>query len=158
MKGVSIGGMNINNLRFADDTAVIADSEDKLQLLMTTLKDACEKHGMEINTNKNKTEVMVISKEPEKFSIYLNEEKINQTETFTYLGTLITEDEKCTKEIKCRIAQSKTAFTNLKKILTNKKVPFKTRFRVLRCYVWPCGISGKWSAYHTQHTKPMNLL
>ena len=55
MKGVSIGGMNINNLRFADDTAVIADSEDKLQLLMTTLKDACEKHGMEINTKKNKT-------------------------------------------------------------------------------------------------------
>ena len=67
----------------------------------------------------------------------MNEEKINQTETFTYLGTLITEDGKCTKEIKCRIAQSKTAFTNLKKILTNKKVPFKTRFRVLRCYVWP---------------------
>ena len=80
---------------------------------------------------------MVISKEPEKCSIYLNEEKINQTETFTYLGTLITEDGKCTKEIKCRIAQSKSAFTNLKKILTNKKLPFKTRFRVLRCYVWP---------------------
>ena len=137
MKGVSIGGMNINNLRFADDTAVIADAEDKLQFLMTTLKDACEKHGMEINTKKNKTEVMVISKEPEKCSIYLNGEKINQTETFTYLGTLITEDGKCTKEIKCRIAQSKSAFTNLKKILTNKKLPFKTRFRVLRCYVWP---------------------
>ena len=132
-KGVSIGGMNITNHRFADDTAVIADSEDNLQLLLTTSKDACEKHGMEINTKKYKTEVMVISKEPEKCSIYLNEEKINQTETFTYLGTLITEDGKCTKEIKCRIAQSKTAYTNLKKILTNKKFPFKTRFRVLRC-------------------------
>ena len=44
MKGASIGGMNINNLRFADGTAVIADSEEKLQLLMPTLKDACEKH------------------------------------------------------------------------------------------------------------------
>ena len=64
---------------------------------MSTLKDACEKHGMEINTKKNKTEVMVISKEPEKGSIYLNEEKINQTETFTYLGTLITEDGKFKK-------------------------------------------------------------
>ena len=57
MKGVSIGGMKINNLRFADDTAVIADSEDKLQLLMTTLKDASEKHGMEINTKKNQSRI-----------------------------------------------------------------------------------------------------
>ena len=137
MKGVNIGRMNINNLRFADDTAGIADSDEKLQLLMSTLKDACDKHGMEINTKKNKTEVIVISKEPEKCSIYLNEEKINQTKTFTYLGTLVTEDGKCIKEIKSRIAQSKTAFTNLKNILTNKKVPFKIRFRVLRCYVWP---------------------
>ena len=98
MKGLSIGGMNINNLRFADDTAVIADSEETLHLLMSTLKDACDKHGMQINTKKNKTEVMVISKEPEKCSIYLNEEKINQT--FTYVGTLINEDEKCIKEIR----------------------------------------------------------
>ena len=65
---------------------------------MSTLKDACEKHGMEINTKKNKTEVMVISKEPEKCSIYLNEENINQTENFAYLGTLITEDGKCIKK------------------------------------------------------------
>ena len=50
MKGVSIGEMNINNLRFADDTAVIADVEEKIQLLMSTLKDACEKHGTEINS------------------------------------------------------------------------------------------------------------
>ena len=159
MKGVSIGGLNINNLRFADDTAVIADSEEKLRLLMSTLKDTCDKHGMEINTKKNKTEVMVISKEPEKCSIYLNEEKINQTETFTYLGTLVTEDGKCIKEIKSRIAQSKTAFTNLKKILTNKKVPFKTRFRVLRCYVWPVLLYAceTWSAHQKQHTKPMSL-
>ena len=147
---------------------------------MITLKDACEKHGMEINTKKNKTEVMVISKEPEKCLIYLNEEKINQTETFTYLGTLTTEDGKCTKEIKCRIAQSKTAFNNLKKVLTNKKFPSKPdlefyvatfgRYFCMRVKpghsilsrrnslkVLKCGISGKWSAYHTQHTKPRNL-
>ena len=79
---------------------------------------------------------MVIFKEPEKCSMYLNEENINQTEIFTYLWTLVTKDGECIKEIKSRIAQSKTAFAKLKKILTNKKVPFKTRFRVLRCYVW----------------------
>ena len=94
MKGFCIGAININNLRFADDTAVIADSEEKLQWLKSTLKYACEKQGMEINTKKNKTEVMAISKEPEKCSVYLYEEKINQTETFTYLGMLITVDGK----------------------------------------------------------------
>ena len=147
---------------------------------MSTSRDACEKHGMQINTKKNKTEVTLISKESEKCSIYLNEEKINQTETFFYPGMLITEDGKCIKEIKSRIAQSKTAFTNLKKILTNKKTLSKLdlefyvatfgRYFCMRVKhghsilsrrsslkVLKCGISEKWSAYHTQRTKPMIL-
>ena len=120
LEGVSVGGMNINNLSYADDTAVIANSEEKLQLLKTTLKEACDTYGMKINTKK-KTEVMVVAKDPERCSIQLNDIMINQTDIFTYLGTLITEDGRCTKEIKCRIAQSKTAFNNLENISTNKK-------------------------------------
>ena len=123
---------------------------------------------MEIKTKKNKTDVMIISKEPEKCSIYLNEEKRNQTETFTYLGTLITEDGKCIKEIKSRIAQSKFAFTNWKKILTTRflsKLDLEFYVATSDWYfcmrakhghsilsgsslkVLKCGISGKWSAY-----------
>ena len=89
LEGVSLAGMNINNLRYADDTVVIANSEGKLQLLMTTLKEACDTHGMEINSKKNKTEVMVVAKDPERSSIQLNDIMINQTNTFTYFGTLI---------------------------------------------------------------------
>ena len=128
--------MSINSLKHADDTAVIANSED-CQMLMTTLEEACDTYGMEINTKKNKTEVMVVAKDPERCSIQLNDILINQTDTFTYLGTLITEDGRCTKEIKCRIGQSETAFNDFKNILTNKNLLFKTRFRVLCCYVWP---------------------
>ena len=61
---------------------------------------------------------------------------INQTDIFRYFGRLITEDGRCIKEIKCRIAQSITTFNNLKNILTNK-LPCRTRLRVLCCYVWP---------------------
>ena len=52
LEGVSVCGKNRNNLRYADDTAVIANLEEKLQLLMTTLKEACYAYGMEINTKK----------------------------------------------------------------------------------------------------------
>ena len=80
---------------------------------------------------------MVVAQDPERCSIQLNDIMINETETFTYLGTLIRQDGRSTKEIKCRKAQSKTAFNNLKNIQTNKKIPFKTRLRVLCWYVWP---------------------
>ena len=61
----NVGGQKINNLRFADNRAVIADSEKKLQILMTSLNEAYVAHGMKINTKNNKTEVMVIAKEPQ---------------------------------------------------------------------------------------------
>ena len=106
LEGVSVGGMNINKLRYADDTAVIANSEEKLQLLMTTLREVCDTYGMKINNKKNETEVKVVAKDPERCLIQRNDIMINQTDTFTHLGTLITEDGRCTEEIMCRIAQS----------------------------------------------------
>ena len=82
LEGVSVGGMNINNLRYANDTAVIANSEHKFQLLMTTLKEACDTYGMEIKTKKNKTEVMVVATDLERCSIQLNDIMIKQNRNF----------------------------------------------------------------------------
>ena len=61
MEGVKIGGMNINNVRYADDTVLIADTKEKLQDLLETVRRASEEEGLNINADKTKT--LVVSKE-----------------------------------------------------------------------------------------------
>ena len=107
--------MNKNNLSWADDTAVIADSEKNL-LLISTLNEACDTQ----NTCRSKTEVLVLAKEPEQCSLLLNNPKNNQTDTFKYVGTLVALERRFAREINCRIAQSKVAFNTLSNILTLK--------------------------------------
>ena len=137
MPGILIGGQNINNLRYADDTVLISNSEANLQIIVDTINKEIEKIGLSLN--KKKTEVMVVSKKAEipKCKITLGKETLNQVDTFKYLGSLITSDGKCEKDIKARIAMARTAFTEMKNILTNKKLAFRTRLRTLNCYILP---------------------
>ena len=58
----------------------LQNSEEKFQLLMTTLKEACDIYAIEINTKKNRTEVMVVAKDPERSSIQVNDIMFNQTD------------------------------------------------------------------------------
>lgn len=131
--------MNINNLRFADDTVLIADSEDKLQNLVNVTNISSLKKGMELNVKK--TECMVITKKKEteipNCNILVNGVKLEQVKTFKYLGTRISWNAKDDQEIKIRTAQAKATFEKMKNVLSNKNISFETRFRVLKCYVYP---------------------
>ena len=82
--GINLRGMTINNLRFADDIVLKADSVEDLQTLVTNVHTVSRKFGLTIN--KGKTEVQMISKESKPVSVYINEEKLKQVETLTYLG------------------------------------------------------------------------
>jgi len=139
---IKINGSPINNIRYADDTVLIADNVLGLQQLLTSLQNESRKRGLTIN--KKKTKVMVLSKRPNtpRCDIFLDGEKLEQTDQFDYLGSLITSDCRCDKEIKRRIVLAKKAFTEKKNILADKKLNLKLRIRLLKCYVWSTLLYG----------------
>ena len=136
LNGVSVGGVNINNLRYADDTVLMAKSEEDLQKLVNRLDQISREFGMEINIKK--TEVMTVSKRTVKpdCKIFLNGRQLKQVDFFKYLGCIIADDCRDLKELNSRIGQAKSAFMKLKNILINKNLSFKCRHRVLKCYVY----------------------
>ena len=99
---------------------------------------------MGLNSNKKKTKIQVISKKKviPICNIVLDGQELEQVYQFDYLGSLITSDSSCEKEIKRRIAMSKNAFENHKCILTNKKIKLKTKktfskmLRVVHFTLW----------------------
>ena len=135
-EGVRIGGKNINNIRYADDMVLIADSEDKLQILVNKLLEECRRRGLRIN--KAKTEVMGVTKRSERLPVTISIEgtALNQVETFRYLGSLVSEDGRCDAEVRARIGMAKANFGNMRNVLTNMSLDIHLRMRILRCYVW----------------------
>ena len=131
MEGVSIGGKNITNIRYADDTVLIADTERKLQRLVGKLNEECNKYGLKINISK--TEVMGLTKRAGQLpvSISLESRVLSQVGSFKYLGSTVCEDGKCDTDIKIRIGMAKASFGQLRKLLTN--LGFR---RILKAYVW----------------------
>ena len=119
--GVKINGLNINNLRYADDTVLIAEDEASLQDLVTAVKDEIEKCGLLMNIKK--TKVMLLTKHTKKKKVHIDHKEVEQVQSFTYLGQLTTDDGKSEGEIRSRIGLAKNAFSKRYKLLTNKNNP-----------------------------------
>ena len=136
LSGVKVGGTMINNLRYADDTALLGENKEDLNTLVLSVKTESEKLGLKMNIKKTKT--MVISRKDitPKAKILIDGSEVEQVEKFLYLGQLITEDGRSDAEIKRRIGMAKSAFLNIKHLLTNCNISWRTRFRLLKCYVW----------------------
>ena len=137
MKGVNVGGTNYNNLRYADDTALLAWNEKELSELISKINEVGKQFGMKINIKKTKT--MVVSKKPNspKINIAIDGEQIEQVASYMYLGGLITEDGRSEKEIKRRIMIARSTFTNMRTLLSCRGINLKTRLRAIKCYIWP---------------------
>ena len=142
IEGLKIGGHNINNLRYADDTVLTADSEEKLQELLNKVVEESENKGLELNSKK--TESMIITRKTSipKCEIKIKENTIKQANSFKYLGTQITSDGRNHQEIKCRIAQAKASFQQMKFIMTNIKMPIVVRKRILEAFIEPVLLYG----------------
>ena len=119
--GVEINGHNINNLRYADDTVLIAEDEASLQDLFTAVKDNGEKCGLLMNIKKTKVMLLTKDTKEKKVSIHIDHKEVEQVQSFTYLGQLITDDGRSEGEIRSRIGLAKNKFSKSYKLLTNKK-------------------------------------
>jgi hypothetical protein len=116
-EGIKVGGMWIRALRFADDQAMMAGSQEGLQTMMDRLNTTSKEYGMRIN--KKKTKVMRISKGEQKIvKINIDGEELEQVKEFAYLGSTITEDARCHREIKRRIVLGKDAFEKRNELLS----------------------------------------
>ena len=137
-----MGGHNINNLRYADDTVLISENEKDLQQLLNIVESKSKEKGLELNSKK--TEVMVISRkeEPPLINITINGIELKQRDHFKYLGALISSDGRNNTEIFARIAQAKMTFQKMKTVLTNSHISIHTRKRTLECYIEPILMYG----------------
>ena len=132
MPGIKICGEYINNLRYADDTVLIAESEEELQKLVDAVKEGSLRFGLEMNTKKTKT--MIVRRDVNdgsKVNINVDGVTLEQVEQYQYLGQLITEDGKCEVEIRRRIGIAKTNFLKMKNVLTTKRLSIETRKKIL---------------------------
>ena len=136
LDGIKFGGRNVNNIRYADDTALIADSEEKLQDLVLGLVRASSERGLKLNVAK--TKVMVITKGDERIeaSVSVNGQVLEQVERYKYLGSIVTRDARCVEEIKTRINIAKNAFNKIKHLATNRSISLNLRKRFVKSYVW----------------------
>ena len=133
--GTSINGRRINNLRYADDIALIAKSAEELQELLSIVNNTSKEFGLQINAKK--TKVMTIGQERKEAKIKCEGKTIEQVEHFKYLGTIITETADCSKEIRARLGQGREAIKRLANIWKSRSVSLKNKISIATTLVWP---------------------
>jgi hypothetical protein len=132
--GISIQGEMINNLRFADDIDLIEESSEALQKNVNLLEEAGRNSSLNINIEKTKT--MVFGKTEIEKEIVIQKKIIENVEEFIYLGSLLTSDNNCTKEIKRRIAKAKGVMTGFNTIWKSKTISYATKLKILKTCVF----------------------
>ena len=130
--GIKISGRNINNLRYADDTTLMAESEEELKNLLMKVKDKSEKVGLKINIQKNK----VMASSPIT-SWQIDEETMETVRDFIFLDSKITADGDCSHEIKGHLLLGRKAMTNLDSILKSRDITLPTKGHRVKSKVFP---------------------
>ena len=136
MEGVIVGGVNINNLTYADDTVLPTDSEGSLQTILNEVNEAGKAFNMKVNAKKTKTLIITKKDDKPKISTTIDGTDIEQDTNFLYLGQKMTEDRRCEEEVKRRINIAKTTFLKMSKVLKSNTIAINTRKRILQCYIW----------------------
>ena len=142
LKGVNIDGININNLRYADDTVLLAESQEDLQKIVDKVNAVGKQFKMKMNAKKTKTMLFTNKQIKPKMEIKVDDANIEQVSSFVYLGHLMTEDGKNEHEIRRRIEIARSVFQKMCKTLTSQSLSIETRKRILHCYVFSTLLYG----------------
>lgn len=137
--GVRIGGVQITNLRYADDTTLLASSEAEMKELLDRLEAISLNMGLAIN--KSKTKLLVVDRfsSTQRTDLLAEYEAVNQ---FVYLGSVITDKGSCEPEIRRRIGMAKTAMTQLSKVWKDRNVSNRTKIHLVHSLVFPIALYG----------------
>ena len=135
--GIKIARRNINNLRYADDTTLMAESEEELKSLFMTVKDKSEKFGFKLNIQKTK----IMASGPIT-SWQVDGEIVETAADFIFLGSKITADGDCSHEIKRRLLLGRKVMTNLDSILKSKDITLPTKVHLVKAMVFPVVMYG----------------
>lgn len=138
--GISVNGTQINNLRFADDIDLIEEELEQLQKNIQILKTEGTKAGLKINMKKTKT--MVFGKKEVDNKLEVLNQEIENVEEFVYLGSLMTWDNDCSKDIRIRIAKGKGMMENFKTIWKNRSISYATKLSIVKTCVFSTMLYG----------------
>ena len=131
--GIKIAGRNINNLRYADDTTLMPESEE-LKSLLVKVKEQSEKVGLKLNIQNSK----IMASSPIT-SWQIDGETVETVTGFIFLGSKITADDDCSHEIKRLLLLGRKVMANLDSILKSRDITLPTKVHLVKAMVFPSG-------------------
>ena len=135
--GIKIAGRNINNLRHADDTTLMAESKKELKSLLMKVKEESEKAGLQLKIQKTK----IVASGPIT-SWQADGETMETVTDFVFLGSKITADGDCSHEIKRCLLLGRKAMTNLDSILKSRGITLLIKVHLVKAMVFPVVMYG----------------
>ena len=135
--GIKIAGRNINNLRYANDTTLMAKSEEELKSLLVKVKEETEKVGLKLNIQKTN----IIASGP--ITLWeIDGETVETVSDFIFWGSKITADGDCSHEIKRLLLLGRNVMTNLDSILKSRDITLPKKVRLVKAMVFPVVMYG----------------
>ena len=146
--GIKIAGRNINNLRYAADTTLMAESEEELKSLLMKVKEESEKAGLKLSIQKTK----IMASSPI-ISWKIDGKTVETVSDFIFWGSKITADVDCSHEIKRHLLLGRKAMTNLDSILKGRDIALPTKVHLVKAMVFPVVMYGceSWTVKKAEH-------
>ena len=148
--GIKIAGTNINNLRYADDTTLKAESEEELKSLLMKVKEETEKVGLKLNIEKMK--IMAFGPIT---SWEIDGETAETVADLIFLGSKITADGDCSHEIKRHLLLGRKVMTHLDSVFKSRDITLSTKICLVKGVVFPVVIYGRdsWTVKKVEHRR-----
>ena len=148
--GIKIVGRNIKNLRYTDDTPLMAESEEELKSLLMKVKEESEKVGLKLNIQK----IKIMASGPIT-SWQIDGETVETVADFVFLGSKITADGDCSHEIKRPLLLGWKVMTKLDSILKSRDITLSTKVHLVKAMVFPVVIYGceSWTIKKAEHQR-----